>query len=137
MDTIELIEKNEAQPRQQNKTGAFKEAPKLTSENTRIDWSLPLDRIDSFIRGLSPFPSAWTILIDNGEEMKVKIFDCAVKKADHFEAIGKLFISKKELKVAVGGGYLYIKVLQLPAKRKMEIAALLNGFDFDVDAKFV
>lgn len=137
LDTIELIEKNEAQPRQQNKTGAFKEAPKLTSENTQIDWSLPLERLDSFIRGLSPFPSAWTILIDSGKEMKVKIFNCTVKKADHCESIGKLLIDKKELKVAVQGGYLYIKVLQLPDKRKMEIAALLNGYDFDADAKFV
>jgi len=69
--------------------------------------------------------------------MKVKIFNCTVKEADHCESIGNLFINKKELKVAVQGGYLYIKVLQLPAKRKMEIAALLNGYDFDADAKFV
>jgi methionyl-tRNA formyltransferase len=137
MDTIELIQKNEAQPKKQLKTKALKEAPKLTSENTQIDWSLPIDRVDSFIRGLSPFPSAWTLLINGGEEIKVKIFDCAVENADHTEAIGSLFRSKKELKVAVQGGYLYIKVMQLPAKRKMEIAALLNGYEFDTDAKFV
>jgi methionyl-tRNA formyltransferase len=137
LDTIKLIQTNEVQPRKQHKTKAFKEAPKLTSENTQIDWSLPIDRVDSFIRGLSPFPSAWTLLINGGEEMKVKIFDCAVAKTDHFESIGKLFSSKKELKVAVQGGYLYIKVMQLPAKRKMEIAALLNGYEFDTDAKFV
>ncbi len=137
LDTIELIQKNEAQPRKQLKTKAFKDAPKLTSENTQIDWSLPIDRIDLFIRGLSPFPSAWTLLINGGEEIKVKIFDCAVENTDHTEAIGSLFRSKKELKVAVQGGYLYIKIMQLPAKRKMEIAALLNGYEFDTDAKFV
>lgn len=137
LETIELIEKNEAHPEQQPKTEVFKEAPKLTSENTQIDWSLPLEDIDSFIRGLSPFPSAWTVLINGNEEMKVKIYDCAVEKEDHFESIGTLFCSKKELKVAVQGGYLYIKVMQLPGKRKMEIAALLNGYDFDADAKFV
>lgn len=137
LDTIELIQTNEVQPRKQYKTKAFKEAPKLTSENTQIDWSLPIDRLDSFIRGLSPFPSAWTLLINCGEEMKVKIFDCAVENADHTKTIGSLFSSKKELKVAVQGGYLSIKVMQLPDKRKMEIASLLNGYDFDEDAKFV
>jgi len=137
LNTIELIRNNEAQPREQYKTKALKEAPKLTSENTQINWSHPIDRVDSFIRGLSPYPSAWTLLINGGEKMKVKIFDCAVENADHFEASGSLLITKKELKVAVKGGYLSIKVMQLPTKRKMEIAALLNGYDFEEDAKFV
>lgn len=137
LNTVQLIEQNEAHPKAQPKLEEFNEAPKLTSENTRIDWSLPIEDIDAFIRGLSPYPSAWTQLHNNKEEVKVKIFDCAMESSEHDRSNGQLIATKKELKVAVKGGYLILKVIQLPGKRKMEIAALLNGYKFDEDAKFV
>lgn len=135
--TVDLIEKDEALPQAQPKTEVYKEAPKLTSENTRIDWSLPMEKINAFIRGLCPYPSAWTQLQNHGEKVKVKIFECSMEIAPHDECYGQLVATKKELKVAVKDGYLYIKVIQLPGKRKMEPAALLNGYNFDLDAKFV
>jgi len=137
LKTVRLIEKDEAQPKAQPKTDVFKEAPKLTSDNTRIDWSLPMEQIDAFIRGLNPYPTAWTQLQNLGEEVKVKVFKCSMEKAPHDECYGQLITTKKELKVAVQDGYLYIKVMQLPGKRKMELAALLNGYNFGLDAKFV
>jgi len=137
LKTVALIEKGEAQPQAQPKAEVFKEAPKLTSENTRIDWSLPMEKIDAFIRGLCPYPSAWTQLQNHGAEVKVKIFECSMERASHDESYGQLIATKKELKVAVQEGYLYIKEMQLPGKRKMELAALLNGYKFDLDAKFV
>ena len=137
LKTVKLIEKGEAQPKPQPKTKVFKEAPKLTPENTRIDWSLPMERIDAFVRGLHPYPSAWTQLHNHGEELKVKIFECSFEKESHDESLGQLLATKKELKVAVKDGYIYIKVMQLPGKRKMELADLLNGYKFDLDAKFV
>ena len=137
LKTVALIEKGEAQPQAQPKAEVFKEAPKLTSENTRIDWSLPMENIDAFIRGLCPYPSAWTQLQNHGEEVKVKIFACSMERASHDECYGQLIATKKELKVTVQEGYLYIKEMQLPGKRKMEPAALLNGYKFDLDAKFV
>lgn len=137
LKTVDLIAKDEAKPAAQSKTDVFKEAPKLTSDNTRIDWSLPMERIDAFIRGLHPYPTAWTQLQNHGEEVKVKIFECRMERATHDECHGQLIATKKELKVAVQDGYLYIKVMQLPGKRKMELAALLNGYNFDMDAKFV
>jgi len=137
IDTVELIEKNTAHAKTQSKVEVVKMAPKLTSENTQIDWSLPLSSIDSFIRGLSPYPGAWTVLINNNEEIKVKIYDCSMKEEEHHEEVGRIFTTKKELKVAVTDGYLYIKEMQLPGKRKMELNALLNGYNFEDDSKFV
>lgn len=137
LKTVRLIEMDETQPKAQPKTAVFKEAPKLTSDNTRIDWSLPMNQIDAFIRGLNPYPTAWTQLQNMDEEVKVKIFECSMEKVPHDECFGQLIATKKELKVAVQDGYLYIKVMQLPGKRKMELAALLNGYNFDLDAKFV
>ena len=73
--TVKLIEKDKATPKLQPKSEVFKEAPKLTSENTRISWNSTLAQIDCFIRGLSPYPTAWTFK-KNGDDdpQKVKIF---------------------------------------------------------------
>ncbi len=137
VETVKIIEAGTVTTHEQPKTEEFKEAPKLTSENTQIDWTAPLKVIDSFIRGLAPYPTAWTVLINNEEELKVKITNCSIEEENHNEAIGTISTTKKELKVAVRGGYLYIKEMQLPGKRKMQINDLLNGYNFTLGAKFV
>ena len=52
----------------------LKPAPKLTKENTRIDWSAPAEAIRNLVRGLNPYPSAWTTLVRDGKSTDVKIF---------------------------------------------------------------
>ncbi len=115
----------------------LKEAPKLTPENTRIDWQGSARSIDCFIRGLSPYPVAWTTLIQNKEELKCKIYAAHPETEPHSYAPGTIFCDKKEIKVAVQGAYICIDELQLPGKKKMTARDLLNGFLFDEDAKFV
>lgn len=137
VETVHLIERNEAHPKAQSNSIAYKEAPKLTSANTQIDWTKPVAEIDAFIRGLAPYPVAWTVLLNNKEEVKVKIHACSYEAAEHVMTTGMIITSKKELKVAVTGGYLYIKEMQLPGKRKMDIVSLLNGYQFAEDAQFV
>lgn len=136
--TVELIEKDQAIPKLQPKSEAFKEAPKLTSENTRISWNSTLAQIDCFIRGLSPYPTAWTFL-KNGDDdpQKVKIFATTIIKDEHNFENGVIITSKKEIKVAVEDGYLFIEELQLPGKKKMKAHELLNGFQFKKEAHFV
>ena len=138
METVSLIEKGDLSTTEQPKTGNLKEAPKLTSENTRIDWSWPMNRIDDFIRGLSPYPSAWSLLRNNGEEfVKVKIYKGNVTEEKHEYPVGVIFTTKKDIKVAVRDGYLHIKEMQLPGKKKMEVSSLLNGYSFSKDAKLL
>jgi methionyl-tRNA formyltransferase len=137
LKTVALIKKGAAHPKPQPIWEVFKEAPKLTPENTRIDWSLPMQRMDAFIRGLTPYPVAWTILLDGSEEVKVKVYSCVMENELHSSPFGTIHTTKKELKVAVQGGYLFIKDLQLPGKRKMDVVSLLNGYKFGPDAKFV
>jgi methionyl-tRNA formyltransferase len=115
----------------------LKNAPKLNSENTRIDWNLPVDEIDAFIRGLSPFPVAWTVLNNKEENLKVKIYTSNFEIEDHAYMIGTIFVSKKEMKVAAKNGCLYIKEIQLPGKKKMDVISLLNGFTFEEEAKMM
>lgn len=132
--TVEQIEHSEIKTIPQPKTETFKEAPKLTPENTRINWNKSVSEIDAFIRGLSPYPVAWTELHTDGETYKMKIYKAAASKEEHSEVIGSISTTKKELKIAAKNGYLYIKELQLPGKRKMDTVSLLNGFSFTKDA---
>lgn len=135
LETVELIERGMAQPKPQDKTELVKEAPKLSAENTRIDWGKSAKAIDSLIRGLSPYPVAWTSLHNNGEDLKVKIYASRFLMEDHKLEAGTVILSKKEIKVACGEGFILIEEIQLPGKRKMDAISLLNGFAFDEDAK--
>ena len=114
-----------------------KSAPKLHSENTRIDWSLSLDTIYNKIRGLNPFPSAWTILINNEEEISAKIYEVEKGEETHNLEAGTIITSKKEIKVAVAKGFIHIKGIKLAGKKKMDAVSLLNGFTFAENSKMI
>lgn len=135
LETLNLIEKGNVDPKPQPESGNLKEAPKLSPENTRIEWSKPGKDIDAFIRGLSPYPVAWTILYNNKEELKTKIYSASFEEINQDQEPGTIQTSKKELKVACLDGYIILKELQLPGKRKMDVSSLLNGYSFDEDSK--
>jgi len=135
--TVQAIKKREEKPMPQPLIKEIKEAPKLTSENTKINWTLKGQKIDQLIKGLSPYPSAWSLLMNNEVPFKVKLYgSCFVLEAHNYP-VGSVLSTKKELKVAVTDGYIYITDLQLPGKKRMEVSSLLNGYTFSKDAKFV
>ena len=135
VETLELIQNEEVNPRKQNSEKALKEAPKLTKENTRIDWKAPIDEIYNFIRGLNPYPAAWTKLKNGPEQLQMKIYQAEISKENHKFSVGELLLVEKQLKVAVKDGFLILKEIQLPGKRKMLTKELLNGYNFETDAK--
>jgi methionyl-tRNA formyltransferase len=108
-------------------TPELKQAPKINKETCQINWSWPIKQIYDFIRGLSPYPGAWTTLQNNGEEIFLKIFRASMEDEDHTLANGQILSTKKEMKIAVKGGYILLKEIQLPGKRKMETGDVLNG----------
>jgi methionyl-tRNA formyltransferase len=114
-----------------------KSAPKLSPENTRIDWSDSLDAIYNKIRGLNPFPTAWTLIKNNDEDVSAKIYAIKKETADHRFAFGKIIATKKELKVAVSKGYIIIEEIKLSGKKKMDAKSLLNGYSFSSEAKML
>ncbi|SKB54185.1 methionyl-tRNA formyltransferase [Salegentibacter salinarum] len=136
VETLELIEKGNLTPTPQPFDPLLKDAPKLNRENTKINWDVSLDQIYNLIRGLNPYPAAWSILFNDGKEEKVKIYHCKKEIVSHSLENGSITIEDKELKVAAPGGYLIIKELQLPGKRKMDVKSLLNGYNFTKGAKF-
>ncbi len=135
LETVALIEKGEVTTQIQVQSGNLKEAPKLTPENTKIDWNQNAKKVGAFIRGLSPYPAAWTVMKNSGEEIKIKIFNCLILEETHNHSPGMIFFDKHILKIAVKDGYVFIKELQFPGKRKMDIISFLNGFVFPENSK--
>ncbi len=135
INTLKLIEKGEVKTTIQPNSEELKTAYKLNKENTKIDWSKPINEIHNLIRGLSPYPCAWTFIEDKSEQWNVKIYEVEKEISHHNFEIGKIISSKKEIKIAVLGGYINIKVLQFPGKKRMTTAEFLNGFEFSAIAK--
>jgi len=133
--TLQLIEKSEVSPEIQQETAETKTAYKLNKENCKIDWTKSAKEIFNLIRGLSPYPAAWCYLTDQAEPLSIKIYEAEIVEEEHSFDSGQLFCTKKEMKVAVKGGFLLIKSLQLPGKKRMKITELLNGVTFSEHAK--
>nr|WP_321237517.1 methionyl-tRNA formyltransferase [uncultured Psychroserpens sp.] len=137
LKTVNLIEEGDVKTSIQPKTEDFKTAYKLNKDNCKIDWNLNSNTIYNKIRGLNPFPAAWCQLLNGDDELNIKIFKIGKEEEKHTLEIGLLIATKKELKVAVRDGYIIIKEIQLPGKRKMDVKSLLNGYDFDKNAKML
>jgi methionyl-tRNA formyltransferase len=132
--TVDYISKGEVTTLKQPELEE-KSAEKLNPENTRIDWSDSIDSIYNKIRGLNPFPAAWTIIKNQDEEVSAKIYAIKKEIEDHDFSFGKIIASKKELKVAVHKGYIIIEEIKLSGKKKMDSKSLLNGYSFSSEAK--
>lgn len=106
-------------------------APKIFKEDCKIDWSKDIDNIYNLVRGLSPYPAAWTTFNDlQGNELSLKIFKLKKEKTNHGVMIGNLISdSKTYLKIAVQGGYLHLDEIQMSGKKRMNILDFLRGFD--------
>lgn len=133
--TIDFLASKKIEPKQQQDIEGITYAPKLTPENMRIDWTKSGPEIERHIRGLSPYPSAWTELEENGERKKVKVYFALFEEATHDKSIGSIVASKKEMKVAVANGFLNIMEMQLPGRRKMPIQDICNGYTFSENAR--
>lgn len=133
--TVQHIEKDDVTTTIQPQNDDIKTAYKIHKETCEVEWKASIDNIYNKIRGLSPYPASWTTLYNGEDTYAIKIYEVAKIEELHSHDIGSIISSKKEIKVAVKDGYILLKVIQLPGKRKMEISALLNGFKFEKDAK--
>jgi len=134
LETLQLIEAGNVNPKIQENNEEIKTAYKLDKDNCKIDWLKSAKEIHNLIRGLSPYPSAWCHFKDNDQEWNVKIYESKIIIEEHFENIGKIIATKKELKIAVSNGFIQILSLQFPGKKKMPITEFLNGMSFSEKA---
>jgi methionyl-tRNA formyltransferase len=110
--------------------GEVKLAPKLFKENTRIDWTRNSAELHNFIRGLSPFPAAWTEMYGkDGSVVSVKVFGASPEKCEQAYHPGTLVVEgKKVLKVAVADGFIRLERFQLAGRKTLNSDEFLRGF---------
>lgn len=107
---------------------ALKHAPKIFKDDCRISWEEPLDRIYNLIRGLSPYPAAFTLL----QGKTLKIFRALKEPGTHQHTPGSAHTDQRTyLKFAANGGYIRVEELQLEGKKKMGVEEFLRGFRFE------
>ena len=108
-------------------------APKIFKETCRINWRQPVENVYNFIRGLSPYPTAWTELVSrDGISTPLKIFQSEKINEAHSLTPGAVrTISKNALDIAVNDGFIRILSLQLSGKKRMSVKDFLNGTKID------
>jgi methionyl-tRNA formyltransferase len=137
LKTVDAIAQGNYQPLPQDSLAidpARLHAPKIFKETCKIDWQKPGGVINNLVRGLCPYPAAWTNFTRAGTETGVKIFKTSVELIEHQDLPGKIVTdNKKFLKVACADGYLHLLDIQLSGKKRMGITEFLRGFQNAVE----
>ena len=127
LSTLELISEDKFKIIKQSNSENLLKAPKLNKLNTRIDWNESGQKIFNMIRGLSPYPSAWTISEKTGKILKLyNVIFRNEKKS--FELNGLISINNNLMKIYVKDGYLEVIELQIEGKKRMNSKEFVNGF---------
>lgn len=107
----------------------LRHAPKIFKDTCRIDFTRDAKQVYDFIRGLSPYPAAWTELqVGDAKPLTLKIFRTDYVLSQHDDTVGAVIIEDGAMRIALRDGYLRVLTLQLAGKKRMEIADFLNGF---------
>jgi len=137
LKTVQAIEKNEYPQIDQTELIAKgeeeKHAPKLYKEHCKVNWDNTVNTIHNLIRGLSPYPTAFSDLVSpENITYSVKIFKTSKELASHSHAFGTVETdSKTYLKVAVKDGFIHLLEIQLAGKKRLSVSEFLRGFQLN------
>ncbi len=141
VETVDVIARGAAKPRRQDDIDpqSLRHAPKIFKEDMKIDWDKPAREVVNLIRGLSPYPTAWTTFADvQTGETTAKIFKAHATTSDTPLAAGRVRIEGgRRLLVGAADSPIEIVELQLSGKRRMTAEALLNGFRLGDEARCI
>lgn len=131
--TLTAIAENNIQTTPQDNSTELKLAYKIFKPFCKIDWLKTAAEIHNHIRGLSPYPTAFTLFKHqpSAKTINCKIFKANVLTEKHHHKVGKIMFTKNELKIAVKDGFISILELQPEGKKRMTVAAFLNGVDMN------
>lgn len=126
LKTVQAIEKDSYPNEPQRESGELKHAPKIFKETCAINWNQTSEQVYNFVRGLSPYPAAWTIV----DGKQYKIFKCSLKEAvgsrqsaaGHFETDNKTYLYIKTL-----DGYISVEEFQPEGKKRMKVDEFFRG----------
>ena len=130
MRTLETIIAADGHPASmaQPEEGDLPAAPKIFKETCQINWSQEAKRVYDFVRGLSPYPGAWTELTrDDGSSQVLKLFRTTKTELPSTGRVGQLVVDRRHLYVACADRLLEIAELQLAGKKRMDAVSFLNG----------
>lgn len=115
----------------QQETGELRDAPKLTKDNCKIDWTKPAKQVYDFVRGLCPIPGAWgEVTLPDGSAIEMKIYKtrkCGTSENIPSVSEGTIIREKKHIYIMCGDGPLELLVLQPSGKKRMDAMAFANG----------
>ena len=129
LKTVEAIKNDTATPTAQEEliAGELKHAPKIFKEDCQIDWNNPVSKVHNLIRGLSPYPAAFTTLHDK----VLKIYDSHIVSEKPETAVGAYRTDGKTfLHFAAQDGYIQVDTLQIEGKKRMDVVEFLRGYRF-------
>lgn len=108
----------------------IRHAPKIFKDTCRLAFDLPVKRAFDFVRGMSPYPAAWTELVEeNGKRTMLKIYATTREETTVAEAPGTVLTDGKTyFKIAFPDGYLALTQLQLAGKKRMTVTDFLRGY---------
>ncbi|MCQ2197023.1 MAG: methionyl-tRNA formyltransferase [Bacteroidaceae bacterium] len=132
LKTVRAIEEGTATsvPQEQFITDEpLRHAPKIFKETCQIDWKAGMAYVYNFVRGLSPYPAAWSTLVTpDGKRQDVKIYKTHKETTgQQTNEVGSVITDGKTLKVAVEDGFIVIDELQVAGKKRMAVADYLRG----------
>lgn len=128
VETVDCIIAGTAPKTPQPQGVTLKSAPKIFKETCRVDWTQSCHQIFNFVRGLSPYPAAWSVLHTDDKTIDIKLFEVTREPAAHTLQAGQVVCDGKNyLKVAVTDGFVKIESLQPAGKKRMSAADWLRG----------
>ena len=128
LSTLKKIDKKGFKSIKQKENKEYLKAPKLNRENTKIDWDKPSNEVHNFIRGLNPFPSAWTTINDNKKILKIyksRKYSVSINKK---YKPGTIIMNKNTLLVSTRSGLIEVLELKMEGKKMMNNIEFNNGF---------
>lgn len=129
VDTVELIETGNVSLQKQDESVDLKPAPKIFKSDCRIDFDQSSENVRNFVRGLSPYPAAFTEIEDEkGNVHTLKVFSCEIANADAATPGTLSSDGKTYLSFATRDGAVSVKRVQLSGKKPMDITDFLRGF---------
>ena len=141
--TVKSIEDGKVNVTEQNKlfsdSNELKSASKIDKEFCRIKWNNTSERNYNFIRGLSPYPAAFSFLsLPDNKKIQIKIFAAKEEKSNIKLIPGIIYTDNNNyLKISCTNGYLNILELQLAGKKRMDIVSFLRGFQIPENCKII
>ena len=114
------------------------DAPKIHRDDCKIQWNMPVRQIHNHIRGLSPYPCAWTVLSLPDKQLDVKIYVSAIEEQSHHFSCGIIVSDNRNyIKVAAQDGFIDIRELQVAGKKRMPAVEYLKGQKIPSSAIFI